>query len=533
MAIDSLGGVYVSPVVIQSGFSIFSVTIAKLSPTGSGILWQRAVNISGVIDFNAPVLSVDSTGRSYVASADSSGKSFLARVDATGSAIDFKLSLPGTPSSIVTSAATGAAFAAGIAGSGVYLTKVTSDGSISFNSTYSIFPIRLPAAALDSNGDIVLEEGGKFQRFDSAGNLILTSDHSGWAFRDQPQGTLDAAGNLYIAGGTNGLYAVRNTIATCGTQMFGVFVRDGSAVQVSYIPGLQNVSAQPLLTVATDGSVYLVAFPSGGYAPSRNGPFGAANGNAGPVLIHLIQNPAAPTLALACAGNAASFLAQPVAPGALVTLYGNGLGPQTGVQTQASLQTPFPKQAGNVRVTFDGTAVPILYAQDAQINVAAPWSLTPGTSTRICVFFNEAPTNCLTWPVAQTAPGVFTVDGIHAAALNQDGSINTASNPAAVGSIVSIYLTGMGPIEPAQADGTLVGTPLPANVYGSEVDMPLDGPPTTGVTVVSLQQMYSGPAPGLIAGATQINFVFAPTAGKTVKSLATGQSTQAFELYVK
>jgi len=185
-----------------------------------------------------------------------------------------------------------------------------------------------------------------------------------------------------------------------------------------------------------------------------------------------------------------------------------------------------------VRVTFDSTPAPILYAQDAQINVAAPWSLTPGTNTLICVLFNDVRTNCLTWPVAQTAPGVFTVDGIHAAALNQDGSINTASNPAAVGSIVSIYLNGMGPINPAQADGTLVGMPLPVNLYGSEVDMPPENP-RSGITAVPLQQTYSGPAPGLIAGATQINFVFAPTAGKTVKSLATGQSTQPFELYVK
>jgi hypothetical protein len=129
--------------------------------------------------------------------------------------------------------------------------------------------------------------------------------------------------------------------------------------------------------------------------------------------------------------NAATFEAGAVAPGELVSLFGTRLGPQRGVQPQATLQSPFPTQVANVEVTFDGTPAPPLWVQDAQINVVAPWSLTPGQTTEVCVSYNNANGNCLTSQVVQTAPAVFLVDGTYAAALDQDGSINSLNNPAA------------------------------------------------------------------------------------------------------
>src|ERR1039457_3132609 len=125
----------------------------------------------------------------------------------------------------------------------------------------------------------------------------------------------------------------------------------------------------------------------------------------------------------ACLVNGASFGAEAVAPGEIVTLFGNGLGPQQGIQTSATLHSPFPAQIANVKVTFDGTPAPLLWVQDAQINAVVPWSLTPGQTTHVCVSYNAVETNCLAWPVAQTAEGLFMVDGTYAAALNEDGTI--------------------------------------------------------------------------------------------------------------
>ena len=67
----------------------------------------------------------------------------------------------------------------------------------------------------------------------------------------------------------------------------------------------------------------------------------------------------APVFPLACIGNAAR-------------LFGNGLGPLTGVQRSASEQTPFPTQATGVQVTFDGKPAPLTWVQDSQVNVAVP-----------------------------------------------------------------------------------------------------------------------------------------------------------------
>jgi uncharacterized protein (TIGR03437 family) len=223
-----------------------------------------------------------------------------------------------------------------------------------------------------------------------------------------------------------------------------------------------------------------------------------------------------------------------IAPGELVALFGNGLGPQQGVQTQATQQSPYPTQAANVEVTLDGLPAPLLWVQDGQINLVVPWALTPGQNTEVCVSYNDANTNCLTWPVVQTVPAVFTVDGTYAAALNQDGTVNSAANPAQVGSIVTIFATGLGPINPPQPDGTVVGPPLPANVLAVGVEasyilgIPVGVPVNTPFNV-----SYAGPALSMVAGLSQINFQVGSSPSYAAIYLTLGSTpSQAFEVHI-
>ena len=171
--------------------------------------------------------------------------------------------------------------------------------------------------------------------------------------------------------------------------------------------------------------------------------------------------------------------------------------------------------------------------QDGQINTVAPWSLTPGQNTRVCVFYNNANANCLTWAVTQAVPGVFTVDGTYALAINQDGNLNSAKNPAAVGTIVTVWATGLGPIMPAKADGTLVPLPLPSNVYAITVGAS-DTVGENCLLACNWQPFtveYAGPAPYLVAGATQINFQTTNYLGAIYVTTLQGWS-QGFQIYV-
>jgi uncharacterized protein (TIGR03437 family) len=250
------------------------------------------------------------------------------------------------------------------------------------------------------------------------------------------------------------------------------------------------------------------------FAPTQSGPF-AKNESVPVALLHLSPNVNAQVFPLACVGNAATFMIGPVAPGEIMTFFGSGLGPQQAIQTQASLETPFPTQAGGVEVTFDGKPAPLLWVQDSQINAVVPWPVA-GPTTQVCATYDNVRTNCLTRSVADVAPGVFTVDGFMAAALNQDGTVNSAANPAPAGSTVSVFATGLGPINPAQADGSLVGQPVPVNVFpvGLEVLPPACVQPPSWATAEppcptgssSGTVSYAGPALFLIAGASQINF---------------------------
>jgi len=180
--------------------------------------------------------------------------------------------------------------------------------------------------------------------------------------------------------------------------------------------------------------------------------------------------------------------------------------PQPGIQTGATRQTPYPTQAGGVSVTFDGTPAPLLWVQDGQINAVVPWSVA-GPTTGICVTYNAVETNCLSSAVVQAAPGVFTTDGT-AVALNRDGTLNSAANPAALDSTVTIFATGLGPINPPQADGTLVEPPLPADTLPLEL---LGGCAfaTGGFAPVCIAYNYypalsAGPVQSSVAGLSQI-----------------------------
>ena len=255
------------------------------------------------------------------------------------------------------------------------------------------------------------------------------------------------------------------------------------------------------------------------------------------MLLSLSPTATADLFPLACISNAASHTFGPVTAGELLELTGSGLGPPQGALPNATLQTPYPTRVSDVQVTFDGTPAPILWAQDGQVNVVAPWSLNTTRNTQVCVTYRDVALKCVNWPTAEWTPGVFNYGGTNpfAVALNQDGSVNSAAIPAASGSIVSVFANGLGSIAPQQVEGALINLPLANNVFSATVQASVPDPLNLrglGTKEVAAEVTYYGPAPFRVAGISQVNFRLNTNIGVTYRVGVAGGFSQGFRIFI-
>jgi uncharacterized protein (TIGR03437 family) len=200
---------------------------------------------------------------------------------------------------------------------------------------------------------------------------------------------------------------------------------------------------------------------------------------------------------LVCEADAASLAPNLVSPGEIVSFFGSGIGPQTGVEAAFDSAGRLPTVLGGTRVLFDGVPAPLLFVRSDQVNAVTPFALAGKSSTQIQIEYAGVGSPALTVRVTEATPGIFTSDSSgsgQAAALNEDNSYNMPSNPARPRSIVVLFATGAGPLNPVPKDGMLVEGTLPRTLA-----------PTAYVGSCPVEVLYSGSAPGLIAGAIQIN----------------------------
>jgi uncharacterized protein (TIGR03437 family) len=140
--------------------------------------------------------------------------------------------------------------------------------------------------------------------------------------------------------------------------------------------------------------------------------------------------------------DAASQKATPVSAGKLLIIYGSGLGPAQLV-SQANQLTA---ELEETTVSFNGIPAQIVYSSTTQIAAVAPYTLT-GTTAQITVAYRGEASQEFSVPIALSSPGLFTANHTgtgQAAALNSDGSVNSAVNPANIGESITLYATGEG-----------------------------------------------------------------------------------------
>jgi uncharacterized protein (TIGR03437 family) len=189
--------------------------------------------------------------------------------------------------------------------------------------------------------------------------------------------------------------------------------------------------------------------------------------------------PLAPVIADTGIANAASGQALVVAPGELVTIGGDHMGPDAGLSASGAGGV-LGTELGGVRVLFDGIAAPLLQVGAKQIEAVAPFAVAGKSTVGVTVEYGGLTSNTAMVGVLPAVPGI----------VNQYLTAVALNTPAVPGSIVSVFVTGSGAMLPALA--------VSASLGPSEFS-------DTPAPWIPLQVTYAGSTTWLVSGAIQVN----------------------------
>ena len=148
-----------------------------------------------------------------------------------------------------------------------------------------------------------------------------------------------------------------------------------------------------------------------------------------------------------CVVNAASYVGGGVAPGEIVTVFGSAMGPSAIVPLRVGEDGKLASALAGARILFNGVPAPLLYVSDKQSSAIVPYGVAGHSSVDVQVEYEGERSEAATMPVLTSRPGIFSLDGSgqgQGAILNEDGSLNSLSNPALRGSVITVYATGGG-----------------------------------------------------------------------------------------
>lgn len=511
IAVDAAGSAY-----IAGKTSANHAFILKLSADGSTI--QYNVALGGVGVDAATAIAVDPGGNAFVAGQTTSPdfpvtagafqqqlrgtrNCFLVRLDPSGSTLSstyFGGSGWDSPSSIA------------VDGAG----NIDLAGSTSSADLPTTQGVMQPSAIIPPWNDFA--PGGFAAQFAPDGislnwaSYVMSSD-SGFGRTDA---TVDAGvsaltagpdGDIYLAGLTGPGFPV--------TPSAPVICFQGSTISANgFLAHLNSNGALVDATYLGNGTGADVNL-AGGLLPLSSGGALIALRGFGNGVVSKVQFGSGSWTAPACLSNNVLNAAtldgsSGIAPGELITLTGFGIGPDIGAVYQPDAEGHVPTQLAGVQVLFDGAPAPVLYAQSRQVNAIAPVGLGgTGTPHNVTVTYKTQQFGPAVARAIFGSPGIFRLQigqSAQAAAINEDGTLNGPTNPAARGSVVAVWGTGYGQTNPPCVTGGLnVPDAVPLSPGASAQIYYLD--PNSG-----LQQLapvhYAGSAPTLMCGIVQINF---------------------------
>ena len=187
---------------------------------------------------------------------------------------------------------------------------------------------------------------------------------------------------------------------------------------------------------------------------------------------------------------------------ALISIFGQNLGR---APTAAS-QLPLPRRLGDVSVKLGEIELPLLFVGPGQVSAQVPVELPPGATASLVIQTGNLFTTPDQVTIVPVQPAIFTMNQQgtgQGAILNQDASLNSATNPAARGSVIQIFATGLGATNPLVPSGT----PAPSSPLARVINEL-----TATVGGLSVPAQFAGLAPGYV-GLYRVDVVIPPAAG--------------------
>ena len=327
-------------------------------------------------------------------------------------------------------------------------------------STTTDFSVDVAGIGQDDSANVYAAAPNGYRKYGPDGRqLLLARDFSNASFS---QFAVTPSGLVFLFGSAPANYPTRHGAQACGPNLL-VPVSGVNAPQNQYTFVMAigpDDTTQYATFMADEAPRYLppVISPRDGLPYALTQGFLAGTRWQGIVRFNPAEFPTESHTFAGCLVNAGSLLSAPIAPGTIMTLFGEKIGPQAG-QSFALENGRVPFSLAGASITVDGKAAPMLYGQDGQINFIAPWSLrTDGTRVPVCVSMSGE-NSCLYAATAPLSPGLFQANS-QIAAVNQDGTVNSPQNPASPGSYISVYLTGAGQIDGGGSDGAVAGLSL-------------------------------------------------------------------------
>lgn len=391
--------------------------------------------------------------------------------------------------------------------------------------------VTITAMALDSGGNVILA-GDSLQGLPVTANAVEAAYPTSTALAAGFVAKLDASGSKLLFatyfGDDEETSTSNGPVATAVDAAGTIWLAGSSAPSAMPTPsGAPLIGTNYIAGLSPDGSSLISFFTA---------PNGAANsslavtdqgtvadlGTSGELLISSIA--VAPSL-MGIVELDANTVASALCGRELVSLYGFGIGPASGIVAPIADNT-INRSLDGYQVLFNGVPGAILYAGPTQIDTILPSAVAAAQTVNVQIVTPSGTINGPILPVHTAAPQVYTNGPTYAFAINQDGTVNSATNRAQPGSIVSIWMTGGGAV--ADTPDNQINTALNPNPYPISL---FSG--TAGGGTVPLTVTYEGDAPEMPSGAIQVNFQLPGTSEANGFPLILQVGTQVTQFFVQ